>query len=205
MKVYCLFAGVNGSGKSTIYHSNPAPFEEYVRINTDETLRSMNGDWKNPIDVSLAGKITVKMLKQAFLKEKSICQETTLTGKSIVRNIIYAKQNGYIIKIYYMGLESADLAVSRVQKRISEGGHGISEEDIRRRYENSLNNLISVIPYCDKLYVYDNSFENSRPKRILSVNFITSQKNVSHEIPDWGTHLVDVVNSACSLTKKYDK
>ena len=203
MKIYCLFAGVNGSGKSTFYHSNPSFFDGYVRVNTDEMLRKMNGNWKDPKDIFCAGKKTVQLLKKSILEGKSICQETTLTGNSIIKNIVDAKSKGYFIKIYYMGLESADLAISRVQKRVEEGGHGISEEDIRRRYDVSMRNLISVLPYCDKLYVYDNSCENCKPKRILIANFESSEKNINNEIPEWGKNIVDAVNSYLSRYSAY--
>lgn len=54
-------------------------------------------------------------------------------------------------------LESVDIAIERVAGRVKNGGHGIKEEDIRKRYESSLKNFKSVIELCDKVYVYDNT------------------------------------------------
>ena len=48
--------------------------------------------------------------------------------------------------IHYIGLSSAELAKERVARRVSEGGHGVSDSDVERCYEQSFMNLIKVIP-----------------------------------------------------------
>ena len=50
MPTMTIFAGINGAGKSTLY--NEAMQNEYaedlgVRINLDETVVEMGGDWRN--------------------------------------------------------------------------------------------------------------------------------------------------------------
>ena len=59
--------------------------------------------------------------------------------------------------MYYVGLESADLAVARVADRVRVGGHGIEEKDIRKRYESSLENLKTAIQLCDDVYINGNT------------------------------------------------
>lgn len=154
-EVYFIFAGVNGAGKSTLYSFYPNVPQN--RINSDEILRENRGDWESNIDQANAMKAAVKKI-HAYLKGGiSFNQETTLTGNSIVHNIKKAKEQGYIVKVCYVGLESADLAIRRVQQRVEKGGHGIAEDDIRRRYVQSLNNLQKIIPICDKIEIYDNT------------------------------------------------
>ena len=41
--------------------------------------------------------------------------------------------------------------------RVSKGGHGISDEDIERRYYESINNLKNIIDICDEINIYDNT------------------------------------------------
>ena len=67
----------------------------------------------------------------------------------------------------YIGLESPELAIERVAKRVTEGGHGIKEEDIRRRYEASLKMLKDVVPLCDSVTFYDNTV---RYKKVANLN-----------------------------------
>lgn len=66
------------------------------RVNTDEILRTF-GDWRNLRDVMKAGKIAARKVKDNFDNGISFNQETTLCGKSILKNINRAKSLGYEI------------------------------------------------------------------------------------------------------------
>ncbi len=155
MKRYVIIAGVNGAGKSTLYQTNRL-IEDMERVNLDEIVRSF-GSWKKPEDVMEAGRLAVEKINACFDAGVSFNQETTLCGKSIIRNIMRAKELGYFLELYYIGLDSPETAKERVRIRVSEGGHGIPEEDIERRYYESLRQLKTVIPLCDKVKVYDNT------------------------------------------------
>ena len=55
-------------------------------------------------------------------------------------------------------MESAELAVNRVAKRVASGGHNIPEDIIRRRYERGKRNFIELYsPIADYWIVYDNT------------------------------------------------
>ena len=99
----------------------------------------------------------VKLIKEYISEGISFNQETTLTGRSIIKNIINAKDNGFYVVMNYIGGESPKIAKERVKIRVSRGGHGISDEDIERRYYDSLKNLKAVIRSCDEINIYDNS------------------------------------------------
>lgn len=159
MKEYLIFAGVNGAGKSTFYGTDIVKKKHIPqeRVNSDEILKEKGGDWKDSVEQATAMKEAVRRINEYIKKGISFNQETTLTGNSIINNIKKAKQQGYTVNVYYVGLKSADLAVERVKQRVEMGGHGISEEDIRRRYKQSLENLQKIVPLCDNVYVYDNT------------------------------------------------
>ncbi|MDE7223554.1 MAG: zeta toxin family protein [Acetatifactor sp.] len=155
MKKYIIFAGGNGAGKSTLYQTNPQ-LNDMPRINVDEVVREF-GNWRNTRDVMAAGKIAVKKLKDYIAEGVSFNQETTLCGQSILRNIQLAKTAGYYIELYYVGLDSAEVAKERVRRRVLAGGHGIPEQDIEKRYYESLKNIKVVLPLCDLMVFYDNT------------------------------------------------
>lgn len=155
MKKYILFAGVNGAGKSTLYQTNPLLFD-MPRINMDEIVREF-GSWKDSCDVMKAGKIAVRKLKRFIEEGISFNQETTLCGKSILRNIELAKSAGYVIEMYYVGLASVEIAKERVRLRVMNGGHGISEQEIERRYLESFQQLKKVLDLCNLVELYDNT------------------------------------------------
>lgn len=123
MKRYIIYAGVNGAGKSTLYHT-PAhkDIRDFPRINTDEMVQKM-GDWKDPKLQVQAGKEAVKKVKWYFENEISFNQETTLCGHSIMKNIQRAKELGYRVEMYYVGVADAQTAIERVANRVKKGGH----------------------------------------------------------------------------------
>lgn len=156
---YILVAGVNGAGKSTLYRSFPHLFENTRRLNADEKLQASGGDWRNPADAARAMRDTIKDLRHAIASGESIHQETTLAGsaKSFQNLIDRAHAQGYEVSMLYVSLDSADKAVDRVASRVTKGGHGVDEADIRRRYESSLTNLEELSDSVDSLRIFDNS------------------------------------------------
>ena len=157
-KYFYIFAGVNGSGKSTLYKTNflNQNIKNSIRINTDEIVYSF-GDWKSSIDQIKAGKIAIQLRNKCFLEEKSFNEETTLTGKTIIKIIDKAKNLDYKIYLYYTGIDNPEIAKERVKNRIARGGHGISSNLIEKRYYESLQNLEKILSKCDLIEIYDNS------------------------------------------------
>ena len=187
MKKYILIAGVNGAGKSTLYQSLQS-LQSMLRVNSDEILREF-GDWRDMADVMTAGKIAVKKIARYFDEDLTFNQETTLCGKSIINNITKAKNRGYFIELHYIGVESADIAKERVAARIKQGGHGIAEQDIERRYIETFDNLKIVLSECDLTSFYDNTIEFRR----FAIYKHGKPIRVSQEIPLWYEKFIENV------------
>lgn len=187
MKKYILIAGVNGAGKSTLYQSLQS-LQDMPRVNADEILREF-GDWRNMIDVMAAGKIAVKKMAGYFDEGITFNQETTLCGRSILNNINKAKERGYFIELHYIGVEGVDIAKERVAARVKQGGHGIAEKDIERRYIDTFNNLKIVLPECDLAAFYDNTIEFRR----FAIYKNGKPVRVSHDVPLWYEKFIENV------------
>ena len=183
MKRYILIAGVNGAGKSTLYQALDY-LQGMPRINIDEIVREF-GDWKNPKDIAEAGRIAVGLRKGYFEKGITFNQETTLCGKSMLKNIKYAKQLGYEIELHYVGVYSAKLAKERIAYRVAHGGHGIPDKDVERRFVESKAQLKKILPLCDVAVLYDNT-ESFYRVAIYKAGCI---ENLSKKQPDWYTEL----------------
>nr|WP_226576931.1 hypothetical protein [Microseira wollei] len=68
-------------------------------------------------------------------------------------------------------MQSPELAIERVKRRVESGGHNIPEDVIRRRYERGRKNLIELyLPLCDTWIVYDNSNPETRLVAASSIN-----------------------------------
>ena len=179
MKKYILIAGVNGAGKSTLFSSETF-FNDFEKINLDEVVRKI-GNWQNEADVIKAGKIVVEKIEYYFSNGISFTQETTLCGRSILKNIKRAIELGYAIEMYYVGLESPDIAKERIRIRVSHGGHGISDEDVERRYVESMRRMKEVIQLCDKALIYD----NTESFRRIAVYRKGKCERRAEELPKW--------------------
>lgn len=154
-KIYYIFAGANGTGKTTLYDANRDK-NLGMRINNDEILKQNGGDWKSQKDQVAAMLRSLELIRECLQKSISFNHETILTGDSysFVKKI---KDNGYKVYLHYVGVDSCDIVIKRVKEREKKGGHGVSETDIRRRYKESIENLKMVLPLCDRFYIYDNT------------------------------------------------
>ena len=179
MKKYIIIAGVNGAGKSTLYQTIES-LKEMPRVNVDEIVREI-GDWKNMSDVFKAGKIAVKRISQYFSESITFNQETTLCGQTIIRNILKAKELGYFIELHYVGVDSVEIAKDRVKHRVQQGGHGIPESDIEKRYEETFERLNSILKECNLIAFYDNT-ESFRRFAICKNGELV---RISHNVPKW--------------------
>lgn len=84
--------------------------------------------------------------------------ETTLSGLTYLRLIRGWQKQGYRVKLIYLSLETADLAVARVAARTSQGGHDIPEEVVRRRFKSSWQNFNQRYKLLADAWIhYDNS------------------------------------------------
>lgn len=155
-------------------------FQKRPRVNTDEIVKEF-GDWCNISDVMKAGKITVKLIDKYFEEKVSFNQETTLCGKSVMRNIKRAKELGYVIELHYVGVDSVEIAKERVKCRVAKGGHGIPEADIEKRYEESFVNLKMILEICDLAVLYDNTDDFRRFAIFRNGKIV----RLSHQVPCW--------------------
>lgn len=156
---YTIIAGVNGAGKSVFYHSEETDYSVLgIRVNVDELIEREYGNKWNDFKIQMkASREIIAKINNCLSKGLDFNQETTLSGKSIINTVKKAKNLGYTINLHYIGIESPELAIKRVKGRVEQGGHGIPEETICKRFYKSLENLQEVLTLCDNVYIYDNS------------------------------------------------
>lgn len=191
-KIFYLFAGVNGAGKSTLYNTEclDINIKDSVRINTDEIVRKI-GDWKNNSDQIKAAKIAVNLRNDCFQYGKSFNEETTLTGKTILKIIDKIKEQGYELQLFYVGLNSSDIAKERVKNRVEKGGHNIENDVIEKRYYESLKNLKKIISKFDKVYLYDNSIKYKNIFLFSDNTILFKDKNIT-----WSREAIEIMENS---------
>ena len=182
LKQYTIFAGVNGAGKTSLYNTVFSKSEALgKRINLDEIVREL-GDWRDNRLQLEAGQKAVRLVHQFLREGISFHQETTLAGKSIFHTIKKAKNTGFEIVMYYVGVNNYDIAKERIQSRIAKGGHGVDENLVEKRFSISLEHLKLAIPLCDTVHIYDNSSDTL--SYILSIKHGVIEETAL-SLPQW--------------------
>lgn len=151
MKIYNIVGGVNGVGKSSLIGSLKSRLDDFgVIIDVDKINEQFGGDRLR------GGKHAVSLINNCIDKGITFTQETTLSGVRTEKTIIKAKERGYYIRLYYIGLDSVSESLDRIANRVRKGGHDIPKEDVLKRFEHRFENLERILPYCDIAYFYDN-------------------------------------------------
>lgn len=82
--------------------------------------------------------------------------ETTLSGSRAERVIAVARERGYFIRLFYIGLNSCEESIKRIKNRVEKGGHGIDSNTVRTRFDKRFDSLTKILPLCNEAYFYDN-------------------------------------------------
>lgn len=153
-----FLVGTNGSGKSSLRnYLNLSDIQ--TNIDPDVLNRVYRTKYPDTYQVE-AGKQALRMYDDALQKGLNICLESTLAGRGTMQRVIAAKNAGYFTLAYYIGLNSVELNLERVAQRVARGGHDIPEDIVRRRFNESANNLVLIKDYLDEIYLLDNSEAN---------------------------------------------
>lgn len=176
---FILIAGPNGSGKST--HTDNLIKQGYRVLNPDTIAKQINPQDMESAAIP-AARQTLNGIKDSIDNDQSFAVETTLSSKSYLKFVDQAKAKGYDIDLAYIALDSPERSISRVQHRVSEGGHHVSDEDITRRYARSMSNLPDFYDKADDKVVIDNS--GREPELILHIEKGQTQY-ISPNPPTW--------------------
>jgi len=173
-----IIAGCNGAGKTTASYSvlpDMLGCKEFV--NADEIARGLSPFQPEKVAIE-AGRIMLNRIKGLTAYKVDFAFETTLSTKSYVQFIRNAHLEGYYVYLVYFWLNSPELAIERVKKRVAMGGHDIPNDIIRRRYWAGIKNLSQLyIPICDFWIMADNSVT---PFQVVAEGFKSNHIKIYH-------------------------
>ncbi len=152
-----IIAGCNGAGKTTAsYIVLPELLNCKEFVNADNIAAGLSPF--NPESVALAaGRIMLKRINGLMNEGDDFAFETTLSTKSYVSLIKKARDVGYEITLLYFWVTSPQIAIERVAKRVSQGGHHIPGDVVERRYYRGIKNLFKLyMPICDNWIIISN-------------------------------------------------
>ena len=177
-KLY-IISGCNGAGKTTASYSVlPDMLDCKEFVNADEIAKGLSPFQPEKVAIE-AGRIMLHRIKELMKQNNDFAFETTLASKVYKHLVTEAKANGYFVTLLFFWLDSVDLAIDRVKIRVSQGGHDIPEDTIRRRYVSGIVNLSKIyLPICDYWMIYDNS---NPPSSIIAEGY--QDKEIEVYIP----------------------
>jgi predicted ABC-type ATPase len=177
-----LIGGANGSGKTTTAKKVLPNFLEVIEyVNADEIAAGLS--MFNPESVAIfAGRLMLERLETLSQAGYDFAFETTLAARNFANFLRKSKLKGYSINLIFFWLQSPELAIERVRRRVESGGHNIPEDVIRRRYTRGIKNLLELyIPLCDSWVIYN----NSSPISQVVVACGVEQKPVIYQAKIW--------------------
>jgi predicted ABC-type ATPase len=154
-----IIAGCNGAGKTTAaYNLLPEVFQTIEFVNADEIARAINRDDVESAAIA-AARTMLQRIDSLIENKQSFAFETTLSGLTYLKIIEKAKLNDFIVTLFFVNLESAEMAFERVTIRVKKGGHSIPKDVIERRYSKGLINFPKYASVVQNWYLLDNSGE----------------------------------------------
>ena len=157
MKTLYIIAGCNGAGKTpAAYTILPDIWQCQEFVNADEIARGLSPF--NPESVAIqAGRLMLERIEILLEQGVSFAIETTLATRSYVQLVRKAQAKGYCVQLLFFWLNSPEVAIQRVARRVAEGGHDIPKEVIKRRYYAGIRNFFDLYKdIVDSWMVVDN-------------------------------------------------
>jgi predicted ABC-type ATPase len=157
-KKIIIIAGPNGAGKTTFARSFlPVDAKVLKFINADLIAAGLS-PFAPELASLKAGRLMLQEIDNCAKREESFAFETTLAGMGYLRHIRQWRAQGYRVHLHFLMMQTVEQAIDRVAMRVSQGGHNIPEDVIKRRYAAGLENFEhSYKPCVDYWTLHDSS------------------------------------------------
>lgn len=152
MPVFTIVGGVNGAGKSSLSGVLRSCLDDLgVIVDPDKLTAEAGGD------EYAGGQAAIAKLQGCLAAGVDFTEESTLSGGFARKMARAARAAGYTVRLYYVGINSAEDALQRIANRVAHGGHNIPAQDVRRRFARRFSDLAKLLPLCNEANFYDNN------------------------------------------------
>jgi predicted ABC-type ATPase len=158
MQEIIIVAGPNGAGKTSFANEYLSACRGRLAfLNADEIARQMAypGASQAALDVR-AGREMLRRIDVCIDAGLDLLLETTLATLSYANRVPSWQRAGCRVALIYLRLPSVEMSIARVRRRVAQGGHGVPEDVLRKRFSKSLDYLERRYkPVVDEWYVWD--------------------------------------------------
>ncbi|MBI2265268.1 MAG: hypothetical protein HYU64_08865 [Armatimonadetes bacterium] len=158
-----IIAGSNGAGKTTFAREFLPRYAHCINFINPDLIAGGLSPFDPDLALARAGRLVLEEIKARVVRRADFGFETTLSGRTYLRQIRSIRALGYRVHMFYLWIPSPELALERIRDRVESGGHNVPEPDVRRRYGRTLRNLFTVYrSELDSLHFFDNSTTEPR-------------------------------------------
>lgn len=130
----------------------------------------------------LAAILSEFIRQNLLLSNSTFSTETVMSDPSKIQLIKTARENGFIVYLYYITTDDVRINIERVNSRVQGGGHSVPEDKIKERYKRSLNLLYDAIKESDKVFLVDST---ELPIRLIAEVTESKVSIKCEDIPNW--------------------
>lgn len=167
-----ILAGPNGAGKSTFAENSDLQFITDLGIESfdyDLEYKKLYAEFQsimtNQIEENLgsrAKEIFEERANQAIEDKSHFSFQTNYDKSYTEKWRVKFEAAGFDTELYFLYVDSIELCIRRVEKRITEGGHSVPENQIIERYKKGLANYDSTFHSFDKVILIDTSQDKNK-------------------------------------------
>jgi predicted ABC-type ATPase len=139
-----IIGGPNGAGKTTFareFLPREAGLLQFV--NADLIAEGLS-PFHPQAAAFRAGRLMLEQIAAHASAGRSFAFESTLSGVGYARMIDEWRRRGYVVKLVFLALPTAEDAIARVAMRVRQGGHDVPVATIRRRFDAGLRNFEQI-------------------------------------------------------------
>ena len=177
-----VIGGPNGAGKTTTApYLLQGPLRVTEFVNADPIAQGLS--FLQPQSMAVAaGRVMLQRLNTLAEAREDFAFETTLSARSFAPWLRRLRASGYRAHLAFLSLPNPEIAIARVAQRVEQGGHGVPEAVIRRRFVSGLRNFFEIYrSVVDTWQLFDNA--GSQPRLVASQDSAGTERIVDK--PAW--------------------
>jgi predicted ABC-type ATPase len=125
-------------------------------------------------------------------ERRSFSFETVMSHPSKVEVLHQARDAGFRVKLFFVGIDNPLTNIERVALRVAQGGHDVPADRIVPRWHRSMALLYDAIRASAEAYIFDNSAAGiieSGPRLVFVWRYVRELSMATHRefppIPGW--------------------